>query len=241
MRLGLLGFPLGHSFSRGWFEERGFEFRNFEFGDCGVFVEEVRGGRFEGLRGFGVTIPHKRAVMEYLDVVDGVAGEIGAVNCVVVEGGEGGAQKMRLVGYNTDAEGFLQDFVPLFNPAEHKSVAVLGSGGASRAVVWAFKKLGIPKVEVISRSNGGYETLKPSDYQVIINTTPLGMFPDVDFTPPIDYSQIQENTICYDLVYNPPMTKFLHLCKQQRAVVKGGIGMLTAQAEAALRHYAAPL
>ncbi len=226
-KLGLLGYPLGHSYSREWFMARGWEFENFEYAECADFFKDFKKG---GLRGFGVTIPHKRTVMGYLDSLDRTAVEADAVNCVVV-GPDG-----HLRGYNTDTVGFMHDFRPLTVGKKIERAAVLGSGGASGAVAAALRQLSIEPT-IISRGNNGYQTLQPADYQAIINTTPLGMHPDLTSAPPIDYPAIRPGTICYDLVYNPALTRFLALCKAQGAVVKGGIGMLTSQAEAALRHY----
>ncbi len=224
---GLLGYPLSHSFSRGWFEARGYEFENFEFSDITEFTNNIPAK----LEGFSVTIPHKQAIMPFLDAIDTTAQEIGAVNCVVVH------SDGTLEGHNTDAEGFLKSLSPLLNRAIHKRAAVLGSGGASKAVQWVLRSEAID-FEVISRSNGGYDDFRAQNYDIIINTTPLGMHPKVHESPPLDYHNIRPHTICYDLVYNPAETEFLRQCRQQGAAVICGFAMLDAQAQAALRHYA---
>ncbi len=221
---GILGYPLGHSFSKGWFEAKGYEFENFE---C-QSVEQFMAKRPEGLVGFSVTIPHKEAIIPFLDSVERVASEVGAVNCVRLREG-------KLEGFNTDVIGFRESISPLLKEW-HKRAAVLGSGGASKAVVWALRSMGL-ECSVVSRKGDGYDYFDPSKVDVIVNTTPLGMFPKIDAFPPIDYSEIREHTICYDLVYNPGETLFLKLCRGRGAVVMGGIEMLRIQAEAALRLY----
>lgn len=221
---GILGYPLGHSFSKGWFEAKGYEFQNFEFAEVEGFVEAMP----EELNGFSVTIPHKQNIIPFLDRLDSVAAEVGAVNCVRRREGQ-------LEGFNTDVIGFGESLAPLLKDC-HKRAAVLGSGGASKAVVWALRSRGI-ECSVVSRTGDGYDYFDPSRVDIIVNTTPLGMYPKVEGFPPIDYSEIREHTICYDLVYNPGETVFMQLCRRRGAVVIGGIEMLRIQAEAALRLY----
>ncbi len=222
---GLLGYPLGHSFSKKWFEEKGYEFQNFE---CPT-VEEFLGALPANLEGFSVTIPHKEAIIPHLDFIDSEAREVGAVNCVAIRDG-------KLYGYNTDVIGFRDSIKPLLT-ATHKKAAVLGSGGASKAVRYALTSLGL-ECETISRTGDGYDYFDPSKFDVIVNTTPLGMYPKVDTLPPIDYSMIRPATVCYDVVYNPEKTLFLELAESRGAVVMGGLRMLELQAEAALLRYA---
>lgn len=218
---GLLGYPLSHSFSKGWFEARGYEYQNFEYPTVEEFLSDLP----SHLKGFNVTIPHKQALLAHLASVDQAAVEVGAVNCVKIT-------EQGLVGYNTDIVGFEQTFSPLLTPF-HRRAAILGSGGASRAVQYVMRRLGAD-YDIVSRSNGLYDGFDPSLYQVIINTTPLGMFPLVDDAPVIDYQKIKPSTICYDLVYNPAQTEFLRRCRAQGAVVVNGLKMLHLQAEAAL-------
>ncbi len=224
---GLLGYPLGHSFSKGWFDARGYEFQNFEFSDITEFINNIP----SSLKGFSVTIPHKQAIIPFLSCIDTTAREIGAVNCVVVH------SDGRLEGHNTDAEGFSRTLSPLLDDSQHKRAAVLGSGGASKAVQWVLQGMGM-EVNVVSRANGSYDNFRADSYDIIVNCTPLGMHPKVDDAPAIDYHNIHPHTICYDLVYNPAQTKFLELSRRQGATVICGLGMLHAQAQAALRHYA---
>lgn len=226
---GLLGYPLGHSFSLGWFTERGYRYQNFEFQSVEAFLTDIPAE----LRGFSVTIPHKQSIIPFLSSVDSCALEIGAVNCVVVNDKDGS-----LRGYNTDVIGFWGSLSPLVSDRLLRA-AILGSGGASKAVEWVMQKNGI-ECSVISRQNGGYTDFDPSLFDIIVNATPLGMYPNVEASPPINYSSIREGTICYDLVYNPSDTQFLKECRRAGAVVIGGIKMLHLQAEAALQLFEAP-
>lgn len=223
---GLLGHPLSHSFSKSWFEERGYPFQNFDY----ATVEEFLATLPSDLQGFTVTIPHKEAIIPYLSEIDPTAKEVGAVNCVTVRDG-------KLKGYNTDIIGFTESLRPHLT-SEHKRAAVLGSGGASKAVQFSLRELGIDYI-VVSRSGDGYDRFDPSTVDIIVNTTPLGMFPNVDTLPPIDYSMIRRGTICYDLVYNPTKTAFMELCSAKDAIVIGGLEMLHLQAEAAVQLYLA--
>ncbi len=221
---GILGYPLTHSFSRRWYENRGLRFKNFEYQDVEDFLAVIP----QALRGFSVTIPHKETIMKYLSRVTDTAKEVGAVNCVKVEDG-------KLVGYNTDTIGFKESLLPLLRP-RHRRAAILGSGGASKAVQWTLRSLGI-EYQIVSRSSGGYQNFDPSTVDIVVNTTPLGMYPNVDDAPDIDYSRISEGAICYDLVYNPAQTQFLRLCRAQGALVITGLKMLYSQARAALNIY----
>ncbi len=230
---GLLGYPLGHSFSKGWYEAQGYTFQNFEYPDVAEFWANIP----SELQGFCVTIPHKEAVIPFLDSIDSAAKEIGAVNCVVVSSKDGSKK-----GYNTDVIGFWDSLSPLLNPTKLKAgglkAAILGYGGAAKGVDWILRDNGI-ETSIISRKNGGYNNFEPQNYDIIVNTTPLGMYPKVESYPPIEYHNIRVNTICYDLVYNPSDTEFLKRCRREGAVVIGGIKMLHLQAEAALRLFSA--
>lgn len=218
---GLLGYPLGHSFSKGWYRERGLQYENFEYSAVEGFLSEIP----SDLQGFNVTIPHKRAILPYLTRVDEAALEVGAVNCVKVT-------PLGLVGYNTDIIGFENTLRPLLGN-NHRCAAILGSGGASLAVQYVMSRLKI-KYDVISRTNDSYNSFDPSQYQIIVNATPIGMYPHIDLAPPIDYDLITSSTICYDLVYNPAQTEFIRRCRRRGAVVINGLSMLIGQAEAAL-------
>lgn len=185
------------------------------------------------LEGLNVTIPHKVAVIPFLDEMDEAAREIGAVNCISISRANG---QPFLKGYNTDAYGFENSLKPMLQP-QHERALIFGDGGAAKAVKFVLKKLGIPYM-VVSRRNSpgmpGYEALDEeilSTHHILINTTPLGMSPDVDSYPPIPYSFIGKQHIAYDLVYNPELTAFLARAQQQDAAVKNGLEMLYLQAE----------
>lgn len=235
----LTGYPLGHSFSEKYFTEK---FRRENIDEsysllAAKSIEEVERilRHTEGLKGLNVTIPYKEAVMELLDEVSEEAREIGAVNCIKItyDNKEGNPFT---VGYNTDWKGFLRSLSPLLRD-DVKKALVLGSGGASKAVVYALRKSGIDPI-VVSRSPGKgdmtYSQLSEDtirDSLLIVNTTPLGMYPDIESFPPIPYECVGENHICYDLVYNPEVTAFMKLCAARGAKVKNGLEMLYGQAE----------
>lgn len=236
-RYGLIGFPLGHSFSAKYFAEKfarehiHAEYLNFEMESVdGLrrFVQEQ-----PGLRGFNVTIPHKQAVMPLLDALDEDARAIGAVNVVKVLDG-------KLKGYNTDVVGFTESLRPMLasNP-EGRTALVLGTGGASKAVVHGLRKLGFAP-QLVSRTKRPdaitYEELTPSllsSSPLIVNCTPVGMYPHTDEAPRIPYALLTPDHILYDLIYNPLETEFLRLGRQHGAVTKNGLEMLHLQAEAA--------
>lgn len=237
---GLIGRKLGHSFSRQFFthkfEELGLDaqYLNFELPDIGDFMELF--SEYPNIKGMNVTIPYKQAIIPYLDSLSSDAELIGAVNVIKILGTP---DNPVFHGYNTDAEGFKLDLQPLLPVPFPKKALVLGSGGASKAVCFALKKMGITPT-VVSRSPKpgqlSYDDLTPqiiSDNPIIVNTTPLGMWPDIDSAPQIPYSCLSAKNICYDLVYNPQPTLFLEKAAQQGAVTRGGKGMLINQAELA--------
>lgn len=223
-RYGLLGYPLGHSFSKGYFGDR-CRYDNFEY----PTVEDFLAVKPSDLEGFNVTIPHKQSIMSFLDEVDISASEVGAVNCVQVL--SGGAMK----GYNTDIIGFEVSLREMLGGADVRAL-VLGTGGAARAVWWVLDKLGIEytkvsRTGVINYDNLGREMVE--SHRLIINATPLGMAPDVDKKPAIDYCGVTKNHYLYDLVYNPSESSFLRMGRLCGARVKNGYEMLVLQAEGA--------
>lgn len=234
---GLIGFPLGHSFSQSYFTEKfqneGIKARyvNFEI----PRIDMIRGivADEKALCGFNVTIPYKQKIIEYLSAIDPIAAEIGAVNVVKV--GKNG----RLKGYNSDVFGFTESLLPLLQPFVHKRALVLGVGGASRAVCHGLKSLGLTVTQVSRRPGVGnllYSDLSEEiikEHTVIVNTTPLGMYPDVNTFPNIPYKGITPHHVCFDLVYNPETTTFMKFCEEQGAKVKNGLEMLHLQAERA--------
>lgn len=241
MRLfGLIGYPLGHSFSKKYFSEK-FEreqveharYELFELEDIDCFPALIIGQ--PGLCGLNVTIPHKQAVIPYLDELDASAQKVGAVNVIRMEEG-------RLIGYNSDYFGFYQSLLNwLPGEKSHFSALVLGTGGASKAVCAALTDLKIP-YSLVSRQAGpnslSYEQLQASPdilqtSRLIINTTPLGMSPNTDTAPPIAYDKLTPEHFLCDLVYNPEETRFMQLGREQGASVKNGMEMLQLQAEKA--------
>ena len=238
-KYGLIGYPLGHSFSRQYHNER-FEreniaavYDNYELPDISLLPELV--ARETALRGLNVTIPYKQSVMTYLDAVDSVAQRVGAVNVIKIERDN---NRVRMVGYNSDYTGFRNSLVPLLQP-HHRHALVLGTGGASKAVCAALHDLNIATTSV-SRTPGegkiSYEELSPEvmeAHTLIVNATPLGMYPRVTDCAPIPYWHITPRHLCYDVVYNPQQTAFMQRCALQGATVCNGLQMLYGQADAA--------
>ena len=237
-KYGLLGYPLGHSFSRKFFldkfEKEGIDasFENFEF-EHASDMEGIILGMSE-LKGFAITIPHKQNVIALLDDTDDAIDAIGAVNCVKIDRSPG---RISLKGYNTDVIGFEESFKEYLQPS-HKKALILGTGGASKAVMYVLEKLGI-SYEMVSRTKTEttlcYEDItkeKLADIQVIVNTTPLGMYPKVEHCPDLPYDSLTADHYCYDLVYNPLETLFLSKSKDRGAAIKCGMDMLELQAEA---------
>lgn len=238
---GLLGYPLGHSFSAKYFAEKfakeGIDatYKNFEFAKVADAVAYLL--QQDDLQGFNVTIPHKQAIMPYLNGLSAEAEAIGAVNVVCVKRDADGTVK--LLGCNSDVVGFSNSIQPLLRPMLHSKALVLGTGGASKAVMYGLRKLGVEPIYVSRTPKAGqltYDDLTPEvmrDYKVIVNCTPLGMYPKVDACPNIPYQYLTPDHLLYDLVYNPLETLFMKRGAAQGAVVKNGLEMLHLQAEAA--------
>lgn len=244
----LVGYPLGHSFSRDYFTEK-FDrehidalYINFEIPDLAALPAKI--AEHPHLRGFNVTIPYKQAIIPMLDRLDPVAEAIGAVNCVKVTRIEGRDTPL-LTGYNTDAPGFTRALEPALSPDIRRAL-VLGSGGASRAVVHALRQSGIDPTLVSRTSKQSYipsityADITPAvmaDNLLIVNTTPLGMSPGVNSCPDIPYHLLTPRHLCFDLVYNPDPTLFLKHARENGAdiVPHGGFMMLTSQADDAWR------
>lgn len=239
---GLLGYPLGHSYSARFFAEK---FRregipavylNFELPTADLLRAEVV-DRHPRLRGFNVTIPHKRAIIPQLSSLSAEAEAIGAVNVVRVERDAGGT--VRLSGHNTDWIGFAGSLRPLLRPADTDALVLGGRGGAAAAVTYGLRRLGLCVHPVSRRSGEGvadYASLTPEVMErcsVIVNCTPLGMSPRVETLPDIPYSCLTDRHLLYDLVYNPGETLFLRRGIERGARVKNGAEMLRRQALAA--------
>ena len=235
---GLIGYPLGHSFSQGFFNRK-FEaeninarYVNFEIPSIEQLPGVVAG--HPNLRGFNVTIPYKERIIEYLDAIDPEAKAIGAVNVVKIYRQPDGSLSFK--GYNSDAIGFGDSIKPMLVDGVHDRALILGSGGAAKGVAHALDKLGVAPVVVSRTKRPGvltYDELTPeiiASHRVIVNTTPLGMYPNVDECPPIPYASLTEQHICYDLLYNPDTTLFMKKAAEAGAITKNGLEMLLLQA-----------
>ena len=244
-RYGLIGFPLGHSFSGTYFNEKfrreGIHARYdlFELKDIAEFQSLKL---IDDLCGLNVTIPYKQQVIPYLDEMDETAAEIGAVNVIKFIRSEG---SLVLKGFNSDVIGFSNSIKP-FLKQNHKKALILGTGGASKAMEYALRKMGL-EVKLVSRNptdnqfsysdiNGDVLT----EYTVVVNSTPVGMYPQVDECPDISYDALTSGHLLFDAVYNPPQTLFLKKGIEKGAVVLSGTEMLTGQAEAAWKIWEAP-
>lgn len=243
-KYGLIGYPLGHSFSRKFFNEKfaaesiDAQYINFEIPCIEEFPRII--AENPELRGLNVTIPYKQQVMQYLDNISPEAKAIGAINVIKVEHFNG---KTQLTGYNSDVIGFVNSLRPLLQP-HHKKALILGTGGASKAIHYGLEeKLGIETLfvsrnrreGVITYSDITTDTLK--EYEVIVNCTPTGMFPHVDECPPLPYDALSPDNLLYDLVYNPEETLFMKKGTEQGATVKSGLEMLLLQAIAAWEYW----
>lgn len=235
MRLfGLIGYPLSHSFSKRYFTEK---FEREGITDCSyeLFpIESIQSfplllKNHPQLAGLNVTIPYKESVLPYLTDLTAAVQDIRACNCIKISDGA-------LIGCNTDVIGFERSLKPLLKTS-HKRALILGTGGAAKAVAWVLTQLGID-YQLVSRKPGGnvlsYEQLLPEvflQFSLIINTTPVGMQPNVGQCPSLPYELINQDFLCYDLIYNPLKTEFLRIAEEKGAVAKNGLEMLEIQAE----------
>lgn len=237
---GLLGKKLSHSLSAGYFNHKfeegniNAEYRNFEIPDISRLPELI--ASLPNLNGLNVTIPYKEVVIPLLDELSPEARSIGAVNVIEIK--HLSDRSIRLIGHNTDVIGFRESIYPLLT-TDHTKALILGTGGASKAVAYALRSLDIG-VEFVSRSHDKasltYADLTDEiifNHKIIVNTTPLGMYPNTMFMPDIIYYALTEKHLCYDLVYNPKMTMFLFASKAHGAQTKNGLEMLRIQAEVA--------
>ena len=235
-KYGLIGYPLGHSFSINYFNQRfadegvNAKYMNFEIPTIDDLAEVLDSN--PELKGLNVTIPYKQKVMEYLDSISPEARAIGAVNVIRVThvGNE-----IKLKGFNSDVIGFTQSIEPMLEEC-HKKALILGTGGASKAIDYGLKSLGLETV-FVSRYRRPeticYEDVTPEvikEYNVIVNCTPLGMFPKTEECPNLPYEAMDEHTILYDLIYNPDETLFMKKGVERGANVKNGLEMLLLQA-----------
>jgi shikimate dehydrogenase len=237
---GLLGKNISYSFSRGYFTEKFKELKlkkhkyvNFDIQEIEAFSSIIK--EREHLKGINVTIPYKQEVMRFLDKLDKTAKKIGAVNTIKF------TKRGNLKGYNSDVVGFENSIKPLLK-THHKNALILGTGGASKAIAFALKKNKI-KYKFVSRNPYGkkdisYDSLSEvliKKHTVIINSTPLGTFPEIEKCPNIPYQFITEDHLLFDLIYNPEITTFLSKGKENGATIKNGYEMLELQAEESWR------
>lgn len=237
-KLGLLGKNISYSFSRTYFKNK-FEtekisnttYENFDIENIELFPSIIE--RTHDLKGLNVTIPYKEVVIPYLDKINKKAQEIGAVNTIKI------TSKGKLIGYNTDCYGFKKSLKP-FLKTHHNKALILGTGGASKAVAYSLKELGITYTYVSRKLSEAisltYEQLTENDiktHNIIINCTPLGTFPNINVCPQIPYNAINNKHILFDLIYNPEETLFLKKGNANNATTINGLNMLKLQAEKA--------
>jgi shikimate dehydrogenase len=236
-RFGLLGRNINYSFSKGYFTEKfntenlaGCSYDNFDIPEITAFPEIIK--NTPDLKGMNVTIPYKEVVIPYLDQLSKKATLIGAVNTIKIN------KKGKLKGYNTDYYGFMKSLQPLLQ-AHHKKALILGTGGASKGVAFALDELGIGYTFVSREAKANamaYDQINSGtfdEYQIIINSSPVGTSPNTEASPLIPYNYFTEKHIAYDLIYNPAETQFLKKAKVQGAQTKNGQDMLIFQAEKA--------
>jgi shikimate dehydrogenase len=232
---GLIGKSLQHSFSKSYFEKK-FKvlnlectYSNFEIDVAEQFPDLIQ--QNEDLKGLNVTIPFKASIIPLLDQLSEEVADIGAVNCIKIKNG-------RTIGYNTDSYGFSQSIKP-FLDRNHERALILGTGGAAKAVAYALKKLGLEIAFVSSSQKKGSNIFTYSEinelvmnaFKLIINTTPLGMFPRDNECPLLPYEFFTGDHLAYDLIYNPEKTQFLQKAQSNGAVIMNGLSMLHLQAE----------
>ncbi|KIA85620.1 shikimate dehydrogenase [Flavobacterium sp. AED] len=236
-RFGLLGRNINYSFSKGYFTDKfnnenftGCTYENFDIPEISSFPEIIK--NTSDLKGLNVTIPYKETVIPFLDKLSKNAAQIGAVNTIKI------TKKGKLKGYNTDYYGFKKSLEPLLQP-HHKKALILGTGGASKGVAFALDELGILYTFVSREAKEDtidYDLINATtfdNYQIIINSTPVGTSPNVDAFPLIPYEFFTDKHIAYDLIYNPAETQFLKRAAAKGAQIKNGLDMLIFQAEKA--------
>jgi len=237
---GLIGYPLTHSFSKKYFDEKfekekiiNSEFMLYPIATIHQLPQLINEN--PKLIGLSVTLPYKQSVIPFLDEMDETAKKIDAVNCIKIKNG-------KTKGYNTDAFGFRQSIKP-FLESQHQRALILGTGGASKAVAFVLKEIGIDCFFVSRNKNEKNNTFSYDEinetivnaFKLIVNTTPLGMYPNINDAPDIPYQFVSSSHLLYDLVYNPTETEFLKRGKQKGASIVNGLSMLHQQAEEAWR------
>jgi shikimate dehydrogenase len=229
-RYGLIGKKLSHTFSPAYFRNK-FERENIKDASYEIFeleyIHDVLDLFKIGIEGLNVTIPYKASIIPFLDSIDSAAMEIGAVNCIK-------KTDKGYKGYNTDVYGFKVSLEKFTDVTKIRSALILGNGGAAQSVRYVLNQIGISFKIVTRNGNLSYSDITPNiikDNLLIINTTPLGMYPNVEDYPLIDYSSITNQHLLYDVIYNPEKTMFLKKGEQQGASIKNGYEMLILQAE----------
>tara|TARA_B100001175_G_scaffold156790_1_gene132820 strand:- start:149 stop:889 length:741 start_codon:yes stop_codon:yes gene_type:complete len=231
-KFGLIGKNISYSFSKKFFTQKFIKeglnncsYENYDISSIYKLLEVLNDSKIKGLN---VTIPYKESVIELLNHIDPIAKKIGAVNTIKID------KQNKLLGYNTDYIGFKQSLES--NISNQKRALILGTGGASKAIVYALKTLNI-KTLLVSRKKREesitYEDISNQiikDHRIIINCTPLGTYPNIEECPKIPYQYITERHLCYDLIYNPIKTKFLILSEKEGASIINGNEMLKNQA-----------
>jgi len=234
---GLIGHPLGHSFSKTYFTDK-FEnesidakYVNFDIESIESVIDVIVSN--PELRGFNITLPYKQKIIPYLDEITKEAREIGAVNVVkVIRNGN----NIKLKGFNSDVIGFTDSIRPLIR-SYHKKALILGTGGASKAIKYSLENIFNIETVMVSRYNrpgtvtySNIDADAVKEYPVIINCTPIGMYPNIDDYPMLPYDSMDSNNLLYDLIYNPDITSFMKKGKESGAIVKNGLEMLLLQA-----------
>lgn len=239
---GLIGYPLSHSFSKKYFTEKfkkegiiNTVYKNFEIENISLLPQIIENNPF--LKGLNVTIPYKKSIIPYLNELDENAEAIGAVNVVDLKEID---NQLSLKGYNTDYYGFLNSLKKYLG-GDEKNALILGNGGAAKAVIHALKTLNIHYKIASRKTEASSDTVQYSSIDeqfiskmnIIVNTTPLGMWPNVDFAPDIPYHSISKGTIAFDLIYNPEITLFMEKAIKFGAIAVNGLEMLRLQADRA--------
>ncbi len=236
-KFGLLGKNIAYSFSKGYFTDK---FLKENLTHCNYYNFDIQNilelkkilEENQDLKGLNVTIPYKEIILPYLDQLSNISAEIGAVNVIKF------SAKGKLKGYNTDYFGFMKALKPLLQ-SHHKKALILGTGGASKGVAFALKKLEIPFTfvsRVASKKAIDYSSIDATifeEHQIIINCTPLGTIPNTDVCPIIPYENFSPQHLAFDLIYNPTETLFLKKARENGAVTENGLRMLHFQAEKA--------
>jgi shikimate dehydrogenase len=239
MLFGLIGYPLGHSFSKEYFTQKfkqegltDYAYENFPIPQISELHQVITD--HPDLMGLNVTIPYKEQVLKYLDDIDSEADAVGAVNTICITRNHGA---VHLKGYNSDIYGFERSIKPYLTSL-HTKALILGTGGASKAIKYVLTKNRIAfvsaSIEELKENEIPYAQVTPevvNERKLIINATPLGTYPNVDQCVSIPYQAITPEHILFDLVYNPPETKFMRLGKERGATIINGLGMLHGQAE----------